>query len=82
MATNTTPIFTLPGQFFLYHFRNCEHDKLRMGQRFVNLYIKDAWPELFYCISDHESMNMILDWLSRNGYEHGGFPPQIGSGQA
>ncbi len=81
MATNNVPEFKNVEEFFLYHLRNHSTDKQRLGQRFVNLYIKGRWPELFYCVSEYESKQMILTWLADNQYT-GTMPKQIGSGQA
>lgn len=39
----------------------------RLGQRFVNMYIKKPWPELFYA-SDEDAAPMIEKWLLDNQY--------------
>jgi len=40
----------------------------RIGQAFVNDFIKEPWPELFYCENYEESAEMILEWLSSHCY--------------
>lgn len=46
---------------------NLAFDGLRLGQRFVCLYVKH-WPELFYKQSDSEAMKMIEDYLTQYQY--------------
>ena len=43
----------------------------RLGQYFVNRYIKKPWPELFYCDSDVVAYVEITDWLRDNQYLDG-----------
>lgn len=43
------------------HYR--KKDGIRLGQRFVNDYIKGRWPELFYCNDDAASECMIRKYL-------------------
>lgn len=81
MATNNVPEFANVDEFFRYHLRNKATDHLRLGQRFVNLYIKGRWPELFYCVSEYEAKQIILTWLADHQYINA-MPKQIGSGQA
>lgn len=40
----------------------------RLGQYFVNRYIKKPWPELFYEESDVKAGGMIVSWLEDNQY--------------
>lgn len=44
------------------------NDQLRLGQRFVNLYIKNPWPELFYERNEGKAAQMIRDWLCDHQY--------------
>lgn len=43
-------------------------DGQRLGQRFVNLFIKHPWPELFYENSDKKSLKIINQWLTHHQY--------------
>ena len=52
--------------FLLIH-NICKNDGLRLGQRFVNMYIKGSWPELFYA-NDVVAYDMIQDWLDDHHY--------------
>ena len=56
------------------------NDELRLGQRFVILYIKQPWPELFYQESDKESMKIISEWLTQNHYFDKMPTPIVGDG--
>lgn len=40
----------------------------RLGQYFVNRYIKGQWPELFYESDDKKSFEMISKWLGDHQY--------------
>ena len=55
-------------RFFCLHELR-KSDNLRMGQRFINMYIKNPWPELFYEIDNKKSVLLIQQWLSDNQYE-------------
>lgn len=44
-------------------------DGLRLGQRFINLYIKESWPELYYQSDAGVAAVMIDNWLRRHQYE-------------
>jgi len=44
------------------------NDTLRLGQRFVNMYIKNSWPRLFYCEDVSLSYKMIKKWLNDHQY--------------
>lgn len=55
-------------QFVRAH--NVSNDGLRLGQRFVNIYISQPWPELFYETSDKEALLIITRWLTENHYMH------------
>lgn len=51
---------------------NASKDKqcgIRMGQYFCNKYVKESWPQLFYCTDDEQSKQMIKEWLTRYCYE-------------
>ena len=47
---------------------NVAFDGLRLGQRFVNIYILSPWPELFHQTKDTKSLEMIEDYLLDNQY--------------
>ena len=50
----------------LYEFicmHNVAFDGLRLGQRFVNIYIYEPWPELFYEKCDDRASCIIGDYL-------------------
>jgi len=53
-------------KFAKLHARN-SNDGLRLGQRFVNMYIKKPWPELFY-MSNYDAFFVIYNWLVDNQY--------------
>lgn len=61
-------------QFIRAH--NQANDGLRLGQRFVNIFVKEPMPELYYEESDKESMRKISEWLTRHQY-HDKMPPRI-----
>jgi hypothetical protein len=44
------------------------YNSMRLGQHFVNRYIKNPWPELFYCEDESRSKAMISTWLMDNQY--------------
>lgn len=52
--------------FKTFHFTHSKKDHLRLGQRFVSMYIREPWPELFYCEDIGLSLDLINDWLVRN----------------
>jgi hypothetical protein len=52
--------------FCLIHLNN-QKDGQRPGQRFVNMYIKHSWPELFYT-DEYKSAELICRWLEDNQY--------------
>jgi hypothetical protein len=54
-------------QFIAIHKANAKKDGQRLGQRFVNMYIKDPWPELFYA-PDIDATILIHEWLTNNSY--------------
>ena len=41
----------------------------RLGQFFVNRYIKTAWPDLFYANDYEFAAHLIQDWLKKHNYE-------------
>lgn len=43
-------------------------DGIRLGQRFVNTYIRGSWPQLFYETDEAKAMKMIEEWLLRHHY--------------
>ena len=48
------------------YFKNRPHE--RLGQAFVNDFIKNAWSELFYQTDTQEAIWMIWDWLNDHQY--------------
>lgn len=52
--------------FLEHHKKNLQYQ--RLGQHFVNQYIKGQWPELFYCNDVAKATQMISDWLVDNQY--------------
>ena len=63
MSKQLEPIW----QFKALHNQKKAVDKQRMGQRFCNMYIKEAWPELFHA-PDIDASFLIHDWLTRHQY--------------
>lgn len=53
-------------QFVRAH--NLANDGQRLGQRFVNIYISQPWPELFHEQSEKKSLDIILKWLTEHQY--------------
>lgn len=35
----------------------------RLGEAFCNDFIKQSWPELYYCQDDEKSLALIVDYL-------------------
>lgn len=52
-------------QFIAIH--KSKKDGQRLGQRFVNMYIKGTWPELFYA-HDIDATILIHQYLVDNSY--------------
>ena len=52
---------------FLHLHETCS-DQLRLGQRFVIMYIRSPWPELFYSGGEAKAIPMINRWLEDNQY--------------
>lgn len=48
------------------HYQRNDH--IRLGQRFVNDFIKHEWPELFYEKDDNTAIWMIEKWLQEHHY--------------
>lgn len=48
---------------------NVANDGMRLGQRFVSLYLSKPWPELFYEESDKKAMELIEKYLT--DYQYG-----------
>lgn len=44
-------------------------DGLRLGQRFVNEYIKHPWPELFYTEDSGKAITIITEWMKDLQYD-------------
>lgn len=65
------------GEFFEYHRKMKQVDKLRLGQRFVNNYIKHVWPELYYMEDDAKAEGIIIQWMNDHSYGYTGFPAMI-----
>lgn len=53
-------------EFLKAHSSAC--DGMRLGQRFVNIYISQPWPELFYQESNKEALRVIENWLIEYQY--------------
>ncbi len=49
---------------------------LRLGQYFVNVYIKQPWPELFYESDNNKAASMIEQWLTNLHYTDT-MPPKL-----
>ena len=43
-------------------------DKLRLGQRFCCMFVKESFTELFYEEDDNESILLIMAYLDRYQY--------------
>ncbi len=54
-------------RFIQLHVTNAS-DGLRLGQRFINMYIKEPWPELYYQTDAGLASILIDDWLTRHQY--------------
>lgn len=55
-------------EFVTFHYEHQCKDHQRLGQRFVNMYIKHPWPELFYEGHDGTCYSLILQWLADHSY--------------
>lgn len=64
MAAMLTPALI---KFMRLHYQEDKCPHLRLGQRFVNMYIKGPMPELFYA-DDTRASVMIADWLDAHQY--------------
>ena len=40
-------------------------DGMRLGQRFVYMFIRQSWPDLFYA-DDKKAEGLIINWLLEN----------------
>jgi hypothetical protein len=49
------------------HNERVKKDKQRLGQRFCNMYLKVANPEMFYA-KDIDAAILIMDWLYQHQY--------------
>lgn len=47
---------------------NTANDGQRLGQRFVNIFIKKPWPELFHETSERKALETINQWLTHHQY--------------
>jgi len=56
-------------QIFIANHKT-EGGPLRLGQRFVNRYIKEPWPELFHERNDRVAAAVIDKWLTDHHYIH------------
>ena len=81
MSYDNSPEFKNVDEFFKWHDSHKEIDRQRLGQRFVNLYIKGQWPDLFYCVSEPLAKQTILTWLADHQYINS-MPQKVGSGRA
>jgi len=53
-------------RFMVDHYKNNPNE--RIGQAFVNRYIQNPWPELFYEERDMIAIEMIAKWIKDNEY--------------
>lgn len=61
---------------FIANHRSRPQDQLRLGQRFVNKYVKGQWPELFYEPDEAKAIATIRAWL--HGLQYGEeLPPLV-----
>jgi hypothetical protein len=51
-------------KFIYYH--KLQGDQQRLGQRFVNMFFRKPWPELFYMKDEGVALEMIRGWLNDN----------------
>lgn len=49
----------------------------RLGQFFVNYYIDEAWPELYYEEDTYKAMQIIRQWLEDYCYTDGRIPQKL-----
>jgi len=63
------------GQWVADWSKNRPHE--RIGQAFVNDFIKQAFPELYYCEDTAKCFDMIYEWLSLHGYDYHNMPENI-----
>lgn len=54
--------------FLDQHYAKAHKDHLRLGQRFVNTYIKGSWPELYYEADETKAAEIIEQWLIDHQY--------------
>jgi hypothetical protein len=54
--------------FVTFHYEQQRSDHQRLGQRFVNTYIKHPWPDLFYESHDGTAYSLIRQWLADHHY--------------
>ena len=71
MGTKITPSMVAMAKFFQIHTENVSNDKLRLGQRFHNMYLTEPYlkdgKDLFY-MDTPNALTTILDWLEENQY--------------
>lgn len=65
------------GEFLVYHRQMKSKDNLRLGQRFVNGYIRHVWPELYYMADDNQAEKIIIEWMNNHSYGMSGFPRPV-----
>jgi hypothetical protein len=53
-----------------------KQDKLRLGQRFCNMYVKESWPSLYYTEDETLAKALINGWLANYHY-YNALPPEI-----
>jgi hypothetical protein len=53
-------------KFISQYFK--DRQNMRIGQMFVNRYISEPWPELYYEESNYKAIEMISKWLTENNY--------------
>ena len=57
--------------------RPCE----RLGQAFVNDFVKEPFPELYYTEDNDHALRLIEEWLLRYDYNYVNMPQKIKRGE-
>ena len=53
----------------------------RLGQAFVNDFVKESFPELYYCQNRVKCLDIISEWLERYHYSYDTMPQKIERGE-
>ena len=59
--------------------KNRPHE--RLGQAFVSDFVKQSFPELYYCEDTAKCFDMIFEWLERYHYSYDTMPQKIERGE-